>query len=210
MNKHSLLATLAVSAAATLGSSAALAQQAQTEGNWMVRVRALSLEPVDKSTPISGTGASDRVSVENKIIPEVDISYFWTKNIATELVLTVPQKHKVYLDGADIGTFKHLPPSLLMQYHFNPEGQFRPYVGAGINYTIIGSEKLANNMKLENSSMGGVIQLGFDYKISKNLFFNVDVKKIQLRSDLYSAAGAKLSTLKLDPLLWGVGIGYRF
>lgn len=210
MNKLSLLATLAVSAAATLSSNAALAQQAQTEGNWMVRVRALSLEPVDKSTPISGTGASDRVAVENKVIPEVDISYFWTKNIATELVLTVPQKHKVYLDGADIGTFKHLPPSLLMQYHFNPEGQFRPYVGAGINYTIIGSEKLANNMKLENSSLGGVVQLGFDYKISKNLFFNVDVKKIQLRSDLYSAAGAKLSTLKLDPLLWGVGIGYRF
>lgn len=209
MNKKSLLSLLVLS---TLAASAApvMAQQAQTEGNWMVRVRALSLEPIDKSTPIGGAGASDRVAVENKVIPEVDISYFWTKNIATELVLTVPQKHTVYLDGGDIGTFKHLPPSLLMQYHFNPEGQFRPYVGAGINYTIIGSEKLANDMKLENSSLGGVVQLGFDYKISKNLFFNVDVKKIQLRSDLYSAAGAKLSTLKLDPLLWGVGIGYRF
>lgn len=209
MKKHSLISMLTV---ATLAGAAApaLAQQAQTEGNWLVRVRALSLEPADKASPIGGAGASDRVGVENKVIPEVDISYFWSKNIATELVLTVPQKHTVYLDGDDIGTFKHLPPSLLMQYHFNPEGQFRPYVGAGINYTFIGSEKLANDMKLENNSMGAVVQLGFDYKISKNLFFNVDVKKIQLRSDLYSAAGAKLSTLKLDPLLWGVGIGYRF
>lgn len=209
MKKHSLISLLTV---ATLAGAAApvLAQQAQTEGNWLVRVRALSLEPADKSDPVGGAGASDRVGVENKIIPEVDITYFWNKNIATELVLTVPQRHDVTLDGANIGSFKHLPPSLLMQYHFNPEGQFRPYVGAGINYTLIGSEKLVNDMKLENDSMGAVVQLGFDYKISKNLFFNVDVKKIQLRSDLYSSAGAKLSTLKLDPLLWGVGIGYRF
>lgn len=182
----------------------------EQEGNWLVRVRALSLEPADKSDPISGAGAANRVGVENKIIPEVDISYFWTKNIATELVLTVPQRHDVTLDGANIGSFKHLPPSLLMQYHFNPEGQIRPYVGAGINYTIIGSERLANNMQLENSSVGAVVQAGFDVKVGKNSFINFDVKKIQLRSDLYSSAGAKLSTLKLDPLLWGVGFGYRF
>lgn len=209
MKKLSLLATLLVSAVASFGSSSAMAQQVN-EGNWLVRVRALSLAPADKSDPISGTGAADRVGVENKIIPEVDVSYFWTKNIATELVLTVPQRHDVTLDGTNIGSFKHLPPSLLVQYHFNPEGQFRPYVGVGINYTIIGGERLANNMQLENSSVGAVVQAGFDVKVSSNVFLNFDVKKIQLRSDLYSSSGDKLSTLKLDPLLWGVGIGYRF
>lgn len=209
MKKLSLLATLLVAAVASLGSSSVMAQQAN-EGNWLVRVRALSLEPADKSDPISGTGAADRVGVENKIIPEVDVSYFWTKNIATELVLTVPQRHDVTLDGTNIGSFKHLPPSLLLQYHFNPEGQFRPYVGVGVNYTLIGGERLANNMQLENSSVGAVVQAGFDVKVSNNVFLNFDVKKIQLRSDLYSASGDKLSTLKLDPLLWGVGIGYRF
>jgi outer membrane protein len=208
MNKHTLISILALAALA--GSAAPALAQQQSEGNWLVRVRALSLEPADKASPIGGVGASDRVGVENKLIPEIDISYFWSKNIATELVLTVPQRHDVTLDGANIGSFKHLPPSLLMQYHFNPEGQVRPYVGAGINYTIIGSEKLANNMKLENSSVGAVIQAGFDVKVGKNSFINFDVKKIQLRSDLYSAAGAKLSTLKLDPVLWGVGFGYRF
>jgi outer membrane protein len=208
MNKNPLISMLALAALAG-AATPALAQQ-QSEGNWLVRVRALSLEPADKSTPIGGAGASDRVGVENKLIPEIDISYFWSKNIATELVLTVPQRHDVTLDGAKIGSFKHLPPSLLMQYHFNPEGQVRPYVGAGINYTIIGSEKLANNMKLENSSVGAVLQAGFDVKVGKNSFINFDVKKIQLRSDLYSSAGAKLSTLKLDPVLWGVGFGYRF
>ena len=209
MRKFALLVPAIVSAAALMAATHAQAQTA-TEGNWMVRVRALSLEPADKSTPIGGAGAADRVSVEDKIIPEVDISYFWTKNIATELVLTVPQKHSVFLDGANIGSFKHLPPSLLVQYHFNPEGQVRPYVGAGLNYTLIGSEKLLNDMKLENDSLGAVVQLGFDVKVGKNSFINFDVKKIQIRSDLYSAAGAKLSELKLDPVLWGVGFGYRF
>lgn len=209
MNKNfTIAASLAVATLASIASNAALAQQA--EGNWMVRARALSLEPDNKSTPIGGAGASDRVSVQDKIIPEVDISYFWTKNIATELVLTVPQRHKVYLDGGYIGTFKHLPPSLLVQYHFNPEGQFRPYVGAGVNYTLIGNEKLVNDMKLENDSWGAVVQAGFDVKVGKNSFVNFDVKKIQIRSDLYSAAGAKLSTLKLDPVLWGVGFGIKF
>lgn len=212
MNKHTLIPMLTLAALA--GAAApAMAQQAQTEGNWMVRARMLKLEPANDFNA-KQVLADDSVNVSDKWIPEVDISYFFSKNIAAELVLTVPQKHDVSVDGAGkIGTFKHLPPSLLLQYHFNPEGQFRPYVGAGINYTILGSEKmsaLGGDVKLENSSFGGVLQLGFDYKIAKNLFFNVDVKKIQLRTDVTHSAAGKLGTLKVDPLLWGVGLGYRF
>ena len=57
----------------------------------------------------------------DKTIPELDISYFFTPNIAAELVLTVPQEHRVYLNGTDIGSFKHLPPTLTLQYHFMPQ-----------------------------------------------------------------------------------------
>lgn len=214
MNKHPLISMLTLAVLATTAAPA-MAQQSHTEGNWMVRVRALSLDPSNKfDSKQPGVVADNAVDVNDKWIPEVDISYFFTKNIAAELVLTVPQKHSVSVDGAGkIGTFKHLPPSLLLQYHFNPEGQFRPYVGAGINYTLLGSEKmnvLGGEVKLENNSFGGVLQLGFDYKISKNVFFNVDVKKIQLRTDVTHSAAGNLGTLKVDPLLWGVGIGYRF
>jgi outer membrane protein len=212
MNKLPLISMLALAALA--GTAApAMAQQSQTEGNWLVRVRALSLEP-DNKFDAKQVLADDSVNVSDKWIPEVDISYFFTKNIAAELVLTVPQRHNVSVDGVGkIGTFKHLPPSLLLQYHFNPEGSFRPYVGAGINYTILGSEKmraLGGDVTLENDSFGGVLQLGFDYKIDKNLFLNFDVKKIQLRTDVTHSVVGNLGTLKVDPLLWGVGIGYRF
>lgn len=101
-------------------------QASAQESNWLVRARAVHIDPADKADPVGGVGASDRISVENKTIPEVDISYFFTKNIAAELVLTYPQKHEVYLDGKSIGTFKHLPPSLMAQYHFTPEKNDQP------------------------------------------------------------------------------------
>ena len=210
MSKARLISLLALT---TLAAAPAMAQQTQTEGNWMVRARLLKLDPANDFSARQVL-ANDSVSVSDKWIPEVDISYFFTKNIAAELVLTVPQKHDVSVNGAGkIGTFKHLPPSLLLQYHFNPEGQFRPYVGAGINYTLLGSEKmsaLGGDVKLENHSVGAVVQLGFDYKINKNVFFNVDVKKIQLRTDVIHSVAGNLGTAKVDPLLWGIGVGYRF
>jgi outer membrane protein len=199
---------IAVLALAALGfiTTEAMAQQSP----WLVRVRAVHLSPADKSNPIGGVGASDRLTVSEKTIPDVDISYFFTPNIAAELVLTYPQKHDVALDGAKIGTFKHLPPTLTLQYHFTPAAQFSPYVGAGINYTRISSVNLLGGAgSLEKDSVGLALQAGVDFKINKNWSLNLDVKKVQIRSDVM-VSGAKVSTVKVDPLLVGVGLGYRF
>ncbi len=205
--KKSVLAIALCSLAAL--SSQAFAQQTQ-EGSWLVRVRAVNLDPANKSDPIGGTGASDRLTINSKVIPELDISYFFTPNWATELVLTYPQKQKVSLDGAQIGTFKHLPPTLTLQYHFTPEKTISPYVGAGINYTRISSVDILNGAaRLEKSSVGLALQAGVDFKIDKNWSINLDVKKVQIRSDVNTAAG-QLSAVKVDPWLIGVGVGYRF
>ena len=205
--KKSVLAIALCSLAAL--SSQAFAQQTQ-EGSWLVRVRAVNLDPANKSDPIGGTGASDRLTINSKVIPELDISYFFTPNWATELVLTYPQKQKVSLDGAQIGTFKHLPPTLTLQYHFTPEKTISPYVGAGINYTRISSVDILNGAaRLEKSSVGLALQAGVDFKIDKNWSINLDVKKVQIRSDVNTAAG-QLSAVKIDPWLIGVGVCYRF
>jgi outer membrane protein len=205
--KKSVLAIALCSLAAL--SSQAFAQQTQ-EGSWLVRVRAVNLDPSNKSDPINGAGASDRLTINSKVIPELDISYFFTPNWATELVLTYPQKQKVSLDGAQIGTFKHLPPTLTLQYHFTPEKTISPYVGAGINYTRISSVDILNGAaRLEKSSVGLALQAGVDFKIDKNWSINLDVKKVQIRSDVNTAAG-QLSAVKIDPWLIGVGVGYRF
>ncbi|WP_034295097.1 OmpW family protein [Herbaspirillum sp. RV1423] len=185
---------------------------AAQESPWLVRVRAVNLSPDNKSDPVGGVGASDRLSVSSKTIPEVDISYFFTPNWAAELVLTYPQKHDVRLDGQNIGSFKQLPPTLLAQYHFTPSSLISPYVGAGINYTRISDVTLLNGgARLENHSIGPALQVGMDVKFDRNWSLNFDIKKVQIRSDVLAAnGGAKLSTVKIDPWLIGVGVGYRF
>lgn len=180
------------------------------ESPWLVRVRAVHIDPADKSDPVGGTGASDRLHVSSKWIPEVDISYFLTPHWAAELVLTYPQKHDVMLDGQRIGSFKHLPPTLLAQYHFLPGAQFDPYVGAGINYTLISKVDILNGAgRLEHDSIGAALQAGVDFRIDTKWSVNLDVKKVQIRSDV-DINGVRASRVKIDPVLLGVGVGYRF
>ncbi|MFC0349528.1 OmpW/AlkL family protein [Undibacterium danionis] len=187
-------------------SSQAMAQ----ESPWLVRGRVVNISPANDSDPLGGTGASDRITVSKKTIPEFDVTYFFTPNIAAELILTYPQKHDVYLDGANIGTFKHLPPTLSAQYHFAPNSSINPYLGAGVNYTNISQVKLLGGKGgLESNSFGLSLQAGVDFKIDKNWSINIDVKKVQIRSDV-TVSGAKVSAVKVDPVLVGLGLGYRF
>lgn len=180
------------------------------ESPWLVRARAVYIDPANKSAPVAGTGAADRIHVSTKTIPELDVSYFFTPHIAAELILTYPQKHDVTLDGARIGSFKHLPPTLTAQYHFLPGTAIDPYVGAGVNYTLLSKVNLLNGAgRLEHDSFGLALQAGVDFKLDKNWSINLDVKKVQIRSDVY-ISGARASEVKVDPLLIGVGVGYRF
>ncbi len=186
--------------------NSALAQQSP----WEVRVRAVNISPDNKSDPVAGTGAADRLTVSNKTIPEFDITYHFTPNWAAELILTYPQKHDVKLDGAVIGSFKHLPPTLTAQYHFAPEAQVSPYLGAGINYTRISDVNLlGGKADLESSSFGLALQAGVNFKLDKNWSLNLDIKKVQIRSDV-KIGGVKASAVQVDPWLLGVGVGYRF
>jgi outer membrane protein len=206
MNKSMLKPMLAALACAALAAPAV----AQEGSPWLVRARAVHIDPADKSDPVGGAGASDRLHVSDKWIPEVDISYFFTPHWAAELILTYPQKHTVTLDGASIGTFKHLPPTLTLQYHFLPGAAIDPYVGAGINYTLLSKVRLlGGGAGLEHDSVGGALQAGVDVNIDDKWSVNLDVKKARIRSDV-TIGGAKASRVKVDPVLFGVGVGYRF
>ena len=191
---------LAVAVLCALTSGAALAQQ--SEGPWMIRARAVHLDSANKdSTPLG-------LTVNNKTIPEVDVSYFFTPNVAAELILTVPQKHTLRAGGAAIGSLKHLPPTLLLQYHFNTSG-IKPYVGAGLNYTRFSSVKAPAGVDIDRNSFGAALQVGVDIPLQKNLYLNFDIKKVFIKTDV-TANGAKLGSFKVDPVLVGVGLGWRF
>jgi outer membrane protein len=186
-----------------------VAAQAPDTGSWIVRGRALYLDSANKDS----TGLA--LSVNNKTFPEVDITYFFSPNLAAELVLTYPQRHEVRSAGARIGELKHLPPTLTLQYHFTGLPGWRPYLGAGINYTHFSSvdfdpaidAALAPN--IERSSVGLALNAGVDFPLADGWLINLDVKKVQLGTDV-SSFGAKAGTFKVDPTLISVGVGKRF
>lgn len=190
--------------AAAAGLAVPMLAQAQN-APWLVRVRAVNLDSANKSDTTPALG----LSVNDKVIPEVDISYFFTPQLATELVLTYPQKHTVRSNGAEIGSLKHLPPTLTVQYHFTSLGAFKPYVGGGLNYTHFSNVNLPAGVTIKNNSYGLALQVGADYEVARNVVLNLDVKKVQIGTDV-KISGAKVGTFKVDPWLVGVGVGFKF
>lgn len=185
----------------------AIAQPAMAQDDpWMMRVRALRMQ-VDNGNSPNVTGA--KVSINDKTFPEIDFAYNFTRNISAELVLTYPQRHDVSLQGSKIGTIKHLQPALMLQYQFLPGTTFNPYLGAGVNYTRFMSASLPAGITTDKSSVGFALQVGADIEISKNTYLNLDFKRVNIETDV-KVAGSKLTTLKVDPNLISVGIGWRF
>ncbi|MGZ4032952.1 MAG: OmpW/AlkL family protein [Tumebacillaceae bacterium] len=178
-------------------------------GDFLVRIRGVAVVP-DVTDNIPGL----TIAADGNFIPEIDGTYFLTNNIALELIAATT-KHTVREAGSDqLGTVWLLPPTLTAQYHFAPQGtSFRPYVGAGINYTIMynasDSGALAPNHLSYSDNFGWALQAGADIPIgTQGMFLNVDLKKVFLSTSV-KLSGTKLGSVALDPWLIGLGIGIK-
>ncbi len=211
--KIQLLISLAAAIAVT---SISATLSAAEPGAWEVKIRTAYLKPADDSDAFSALGidfAEGAVSVEDKWIPELDIAYAFTKNLLAELVLTIPQKHDVYLAGVGkLGSLEHLPPTLSLVYQFDTMSGFTPYVSGGLNFTWITNKRLSVAgipLDLEDHSLGVALGTGVRYDLNEKWDLDASVKWIDLESDVL-AGGAKLTSAQLDPLLWSFGASYRF
>nr|WP_162492971.1 OmpW family outer membrane protein [Bradyrhizobium sp. CCGE-LA001] len=197
---------------------------------WMIRLRVLGVLPDAGASSVNVAGApplsspNSTLSISDQSIPELDITYFFTRNIAAELILGVTRHHITgagTLDGHDIGKASLLPPTLTLQYHFTDFGAFKPYVGAGINYTVFFNQSAANtrfaglavtDLRISNQ-VAPAIQFGFDYMLDRHWGVNFDIKKLWLRPD-YSAtvnnAIPVYGQANIDPWLVSGGIAYKF
>ena len=180
------------------------------QGDILARFRVIDVSPTVSS---SGVLSAVNASLNSNTVPELDFTYMITNNIGAELILGTSRHHLTSSLG-DLGSVSVLPPTLTVQYHFNPQGTFRPYVGAGVNYTRFYHNGLNVGgvpVNISNNRFGLAVQAGMDYAISKDWFVNVDVKKIDLKTDAtLSSNGASLGTLKINPWVYGVGIGTKF
>ena len=179
------------------------------QSKWAVRLRVIDAIPPSSSYTLGGSD----VKISSSVVPELDFSYYFTKNLAAELILGTTH-HSVKLggkDGTTLGKVWLLPPTLNLQYHL-PVKNFIPYVGAGINYTFFyGVKDEAASLSYKNNA-GFSMQLGFDYNISKKWFINVDAKKVLLKTDVTVNGNTPvaLNGVKVNPYIVGIGIGTRF
>ncbi len=217
----------------------ALNSQAE-QGDWVVRLRATNISPNESSdlgkyvnrnvAPVMSNGAE--LKLDSNTIPELDISYYWTRNIATELILALGSRHDVSVSkepGAvvpnqKLGSIDALPPTLTVQWHFNPDQTFDPYVGAGINATFMLDRKLelsqgplaGSDIKIDRNSIGAALQAGLDVNLKDGWLLNADVKylwidtDVKLRNPLAGNAWTKIDSLDVNPWVLSIGVGKRF
>ncbi|MFD2567698.1 OmpW/AlkL family protein [Pseudotenacibaculum haliotis] len=193
---------------------------------WKARFRLISVSPSESAT--IGTIGGD-VEISSAFVPELDFTYFFTKNWAVELILATT-KHDVNTIGSDLtavggatnsevdlGSVWLLPPTLSLQYHFDG-AKFKPYVGAGLNYTFFYSVDAGNAIQDVDydNSFGFSFQAGIDYELNDKWFLNLDAKYLLLNTDVTVdasnlAPGLSIpAEVDINPFVVGIGFGYNF
>lgn len=200
------------------------------QGDWLVRARIAAVVPQDDSGAVSVGGAAiagSGVSVDTGYTLDLDFTYMFTDHIGAELLLDLTSEHDINSTGAlaavapgTLISARALPPSLIVQYHLMPRERFKPYLGVGINYTKFVNAKPTSNGRTTlglsgvdmDSSWGYVLQAGADYRINERWYLNADLKYIDMSTT--ATANSLLGPIRVDvdvdPLVIGVGVGYRF
>jgi len=169
-----------------------------------VRMRAIYVKP-DESTNFTAA----KVSISDDVVPELDLEYFFLKNLSAELIAAVT-RHDIKLNGGFAGSTWLLPPTVTAKYHPFAGSLVSPYVGFGVNFVFPFNSKISAvdpDFTIDNS-VGWAAQAGADIKINENLYFNIDYKYLNVETKM--KVGANTYDLTLDPHLFGLGVGYRF
>ncbi|MDC6384782.1 OmpW family protein [Flagellimonas taeanensis] len=183
---------------------------------WQFRLRGIVVAP-DEGADIEAIGGD--VSISTSVVPEFDITYFFTENWSAELILGTT-KHDVEAIGTaagdiDLGSVWLLPPTLTGQYHFTG-GNLVPYLGAGVNLTLfygVDEGPVANDVEYD-TAVGFALQGGFDFMLNDKWFLNLDIKKLFLNTtatvDATTALGATVEAdVDIDPWIFGFGVGLK-
>ncbi|RAK25071.1 outer membrane protein [Flavobacterium aquaticum] len=187
---------------------------------WQVRLRALGVAP-DESAKIGIIGGD--VAISNTIVPELDFTYFFTENFAAELILGTTKHNVKAINTAagdvNLGSVWLLPPTLTAQYHFYTSDKkvFKPYIGAGVNYTLFYNVKSGDVAGVDyDNALGYAAQVGFDLMLDDKFFINVDAKRLFLSTDVTVdasnlAPGLSIpAEVDINPWLLGIGVGMKF
>lgn len=104
-----------------------------------------------------------------------------TANWAVEVLAAWPFEHDISLvGGLEVGSTKHLPPTVSLQYHI-----------------------------LLDDSWGVAAELGADFMLNDTWFLNLSARYIDIETDAF-VNGGFLGKVEIDPWVYGAYVGLRF
>ncbi|MCL2872059.1 MAG: outer membrane beta-barrel protein [Betaproteobacteria bacterium] len=202
MKTKALVCALAALTLGTIGAAQA--------GDFVVKLGIADVVPKSDNGTLNGVLKTD-VGISTR--PSITLEYLFTPNLGVEVLGAWPFRNDIRLNGLKLARVDVLPPTVSLQWHFLPKAPVSPFVGAGVNYTFMYNEKTKgqiakNKLDIENS-WGFAAHAGVDFNFSKNWLMTLDARWIQMRNDV-KVDGAKVGKVKIDPMVWGVAVGYRF
>jgi outer membrane protein len=184
---------------------------AQQAGEWTLGVGVHQVNPTSDNGSVVG-GTLD-VEVGSNVRPTITAEYFIRNNLGIEVLASWPFEHDISIAGiGQVGSTKHLPPTVSVQYHFG-QGTVKPFVGLGVNYTLFMSEEtegaLAGSDLELDSSFGLAAHAGIDFEISQKGSIRIDARWIDIDTDA-KLDGVDIGTVNIDPLVYGAAYVFKF
>ena len=187
--------------------------KAHEKGDWLVRVGAGMVDPDSDNGTVPGLDVG--IDVDSGASLVFNGTYFFTPNVAFEVLAALPFSHDVDLEGlGQVAEVKHLPPTFSLQYHFDLGNKFRPYVGAGLNWTIFFDEDtegaLAGTDLDLDDSLGLAAQVGANIDINESMFVNFDFRYIDIEAEAdVSPLGLEFD-IPIEPFVYSLTLGWNF
>jgi outer membrane protein len=210
------ISSIALALAATLLCAAAVQAQDNT-----VKLSVSVYQPHAKNDGINGIGIPPGADASVSSATTAIFTYerLVTPNIGIELVLGFPPRIKANAEGSlsflgdDVFSAKIVAPTVLVNYHFfEPGSTWRPYVGAGLNYTRFTSiqSSISSDVQM-GDSFGLALQAGIAYAITKEFGLYASIAGAQVKSNVVSSGSTVLTTtIDFRPIIYSIGASYSF
>lgn len=208
--------------------------QAQEIGETKARTRIVQIQPRGTGSDINwqydGVMVDSGTRLNNSTTASFDVVYPLLPRWSLEFGVPIPARHDMQVRSAvlaaavpeTIGSVQMMPLTLLLQYNLMPAGKIQPYLGIGGHYTLFSNSTASGGMQnayaltsdLKFSNKGGwAIQAGADFTLGESWFLNIDVKYLNLKTDISfntSRKGTGHIDFEINPLILGLGIGKKF
>lgn len=189
---------------------------AQSKGDFTVGIGVHNVAPKSNNGTLNTILGNVQIETGDSVRPTITGEYFIADNLGIEVIAALPFQHDVSVKGVGkVGSVKHLPPTLSLQYHFGaPDAAIKPFVGAGVNYTWFYDEKTQGvlngvQMKIGNS-WGGALHGGVDFKVG-NGAIRLDARYIDIDASVRLNNGAVgRGTVNIDPWVYGASYVMKF